>query len=249
MKHPIRRRLMYLGFHELRVVAQRLPFEWAQAVGRALGTLAYHVLSVQRRLTEEHLALALGAALTRQQRRQTARTMFRNLGQNMMEWLVLPKLSMEAIRQLVTCDGVEHLRTALSKGNGAIMVTAHFGNWELISIYLRGLGFEGGVLARRLRYPEYESYLTTMRQARGVSTLVRGSLKEVAKLLRANQIVGVLPDQDVDSLDGIFVDFFHRPAHTPIGPAALSLMTGAPIVPCFIRRTGRRFQLIIEPAL
>ena len=249
MKHPIQRRLMYLGFHSLRVFAQCLPFEWAQAIGRAVGSLACHLLSGQRRLAEEHLALALAGSLTPEQRHQTVRAMFRNLGQNMMEWFVLPKLSMEAIQQLVGCDGVEHVRAALSKGNGAIMVTAHFGNWELIPIYLRGLGFEGGVLARRLRYPEYESYLTTMRGARGVSTLARGSVKEVAKLLRANQIIGVLPDQDIDSLEGIFVDFFHQPAYTPVGPAALSLMTGAPIVPCFMKRSGGRFHLIIEPAL
>jgi KDO2-lipid IV(A) lauroyltransferase len=174
---------------------------------------------------------------------------FLNLGQNMMEWLLLPKLSMGEIQRMITSQGVEHLRQALSQGNGAIIVTAHFGNWELIPLYLKSLGFEGGVLARRLRYPEYESFLITMRGARGVPTFARGSVKAVAKLLRANQIVGMLPDQDVDSLEGVFVNFFGHPAYTPLGPAALSLTTGAPILPCFIIREGARFRLVIEPSL
>ena len=109
------------------------------------------------------------------------------------------------------------------------------------------MGFEGGVLARRLRYPEYESFLISMRGAKGVPTFVRGSVKEVARVLRANQIIGILPDQDIDSLEGVFVNFFGHPAHTPVGPAALSLMTGAPILPCFMIREGATFRLIIEP--
>jgi LPS export ABC transporter protein LptC len=53
----------------------------------------------------------------------------------------------------------------------------------------------------------------------------------------------------VDSLEGIFVDFFGRPAHTPLGPAALSILTGAPIVPCFLIREGPHFRLVVEPPL
>ena len=167
-----------------------------------------------------------------------------------MEWLVLPRLSAGAIQQLIDSEGVEHLRRALARGNGAIALTAHFGNWELIPIYLRSLGFEGGVLARRLRYPEYESFLISLRGMRGIPTFVRGgSLKEVAKLLRANQIIGMLPDQDIDSVEGTFVTFFGHPAYTPLGPAALSLMTGAPILPCFLIREQDRCKLMIEPPI
>ncbi len=249
MKHPIRRRFMYLGFQGLRALIQWLPLGVARALGRWLGLLAYAILPGQRRLTEAHLSYALGETLTSTQRRRIACDMFRNLGQTAMEWLVLPRLSEADLQRLITSEGVEHVRQALARGHGAILVGAHFGNWELVPLYLRSLGFEGAVLARRLRYPEYESFLITLRSSRGVATFARGSLKDVAKLLRSNQLFGILPDQDVDSLEGVFVNFFGHPAHTLIGPAALSLMTGAPILPCFMIREGARFRLVIEPAV
>lgn len=249
MKHPIRRRIMYLGFQALRVSAQALPLPAAQAVGAALGTAAYYFIGSQRRLAHQHLAYALGPSVSPSLRRRIARGVFVNLGRNMMEWLQVPKLSTADLQQLISAEGIDHIRETLKQGNGALMVTAHFGNWELIPLYLRSLGFEGAVLARRLRYPEYESFLISMRGAKGVTTLARGAAKDVAALLRANQLIGLLPDQDIDSLDGVFVDFFGQPAHTPIGPAALSVMTGAPIIPCFLRRDGRRFRLSVEPPL
>lgn len=238
---------MYLGFQGLRAVALLLPLGAAQVLGRAIGRLAYWLLPGQRRLTLTHLEQAFGASLEPGRRVRIARGVFENLGQNIMEWLLLPKLSQQALQRQVACEGLEHLREALRKGSGVIGITAHFGNWELIALYLSSLGFEGAVLARRLRYPEYESFLVTLRAQRGVPTLARGSVKEVAKVLRANHIVGMLPDQDIDSLEGIFVDFFGHPAYTPVGPAALSVMTGAPIVPCFLLREAGGYRLMIEP--
>ena len=156
MKHPIRRRFLYLGFQTLRALVRWLPFGLARAVGRHLGRLAYVVLPAQRRLTLAHLEFALGDALTSSQRRRIAQRVFMNLGQNVLEWLLLPRLSTKALQQLVISEGVDHVRQALAKGDGAIIVTAHFGNWEFIPLYLKSLGFDGAVLARRLRYPEYE---------------------------------------------------------------------------------------------
>ncbi|MBI4342396.1 MAG: LPS export ABC transporter periplasmic protein LptC [Candidatus Omnitrophica bacterium] len=240
---------MYLGFQGLRAAVQWLPLPAARAIGRFLGLVTYGLLGSQRRLTLRHLEFALSQELSSAQRRRVARGVFVNLGQNVMEWLLLPRLSTQQLQRLMTGEGVDHFRQALERGNGAIALTAHLGNWELIALYLKSLGFDGGVLARRLRYPEYESFLIGLRGARGVPTFARGSVRDVATLLRANQIIGILPDQDTESLDGIFVSFFNHPAYTPVGPAALSIMTGAPIVPCFLVREGATFRLVVEPPL
>jgi len=240
---------MYLGFQGLRACAQTLPLRAVRLVGATLGLTAYGFLRGQRRLTQTHLVHAFGETLSPAERRRIARRVFWNLGQSALEWLWLPRLSCDELKRLVTSEGVEHLRRAIANGKGAIIITAHFGNWEIIPLYLRSLGFEGGVLARRLRYPEYESFLISLRGAKGVPTFTRGSFKEVATLLRANQIIGILPDQDMDSLEGVFVNFFGHPSYTPVGPAALSLLTGAPLLPCFLIREGERFRLVIEPPI
>ncbi|MDP3722229.1 MAG: LPS export ABC transporter periplasmic protein LptC [Candidatus Omnitrophota bacterium] len=247
MKHPIRRRLMYLGFQGLRGVGRVLPLGVARALGRGLGVLAYGLLGSQRRLTGEHLHQAFGETLSPAQRRRLGLRVFVNLGQTVMEWMALPACSTRRLHQLITCEGLVHLRQALARGRGAILVGAHFGNWELIPLYLRSRGFDGAVVARPLRYPEYDAFLMELRGSQGVTTLARGAMKDAVRLLRANHLLGIVPDQDVDSLDGLFVPFFGRPAYTPLGPAALSLLSGAPMLPCFIIREGRRFRLVIEP--
>lgn len=240
---------MYLGFQGLQVLAERLPLGAVLAIGKGLGTLAYVLLGRYRRLAMAQLKLSLDPTTSASRIKAITRGVFQNLALNVVEWLRLPRYSNRDVQNLITCDGIEHIRNAMKKGNGAIVVSAHFGNWEMIAVYLSTLGFQGGVLARRLRYPEYESFLLSMRGDKGVPTIARGGLKDVARLLRANQIIGLMPDQDVDSLEGVFVNFFGRPAYTPVGPAALSVMTGAPIIPCFMLREGNRFRLKIEPPI
>ncbi len=225
---------MYLGFQGLRALAERLPLRVVLAMGRGLGSLAYVLLGRYRRVAMEQLKQSLDPTTPPSRLKAITRGVFQNLSLNVVEWLRLPRYSNKDVQDLITCEGIDHIRNALKKGNGAIVVSAHFGNWEMIPVYLASLGFQGGVLARRLRYPEYESFLLSMRGDKGVPTIARGEVKDVARLLRTNQIIGVMPDQDVDSLEGVFVNFFGRPAYTPLGPAALSLMTGAPIIPCFM---------------
>jgi KDO2-lipid IV(A) lauroyltransferase len=249
MKHPIRRRVLYVLFKLAQAAACWLPLAWLRAIGRALGQTAGICLPAQRRLIDQHLSFAFGDSLSAQERRHIAKGVFLNLGQTFMEWLGMPKLSVKAMQDLITVEGLEHLQAALSRGHGVLACSAHFGNWELISPYLKSLGFEGALLARRLRYPEYESFLISMRAQKGVPTHERGSVKDVARILRENRIIGFMPDQDTEGLEGIFVDFFGHPAYTPAGPAALSLMTGAAIVPCFMIREGAGFRLVITPAV
>ena len=193
-----------------------------------------------------HLRYALGPSVSDWTCHRVARGAFINLGKNALEWLVLDRLSPSRIRRLVEVQGLPHLERALQKGRGVIALSAHFGNWELLAITLASRGFDGGVLARRLRAPEYERFLWTMRANKGVDTFARGSVTEVARLLRANQVIGMMPDQDIDNLEGVFVDFFGHPTYTPVGPAALALMTGATILPCFLVRAGRRFRVHLE---
>ena len=248
-KRPILRRLMWIGFHGLRALVLCLPYGLAQWLGAVLGQLGYWALWSCRRLTLQHLAEALGGDTTPRQRRRIARRLFRHLGMNFVEWLSLPKLDARNIRRHVDAPGaVERVRAALAQGRGVIMLSAHLGNWELLADYFGLTGeFRGGVVARRLRYPEYEAFLTQARRVKGVETFDRdASFRDLLRRLRDNQCIGILPDQDVDSVDGVFVDFFGRPAYTPVGPVALALAGGAVLLPSYIVREGRRHRIIID---
>ena len=243
------RRLLYGLFVIARILLPLLPLWVIRQLGQGLGTLACVCLRRERARTWEHLEQAFGQHHGAAERRRIASRVFQHLGMNGLEWLASPKFTAAMLQRLIRVHGMEHVQQAITDGKGLIFLSAHFGNWELLAAYFGSLGLRGGVVARRLRYPEYEDWLIAMRRAHGVETFLRdASFKELVRRLKAGECIGLMPDQDVDSIDGIFVDFFGRPAYTPTGPAALALLTGAALLPSYIVRGAHgRCDIYVEP--
>jgi KDO2-lipid IV(A) lauroyltransferase len=87
-----------------------------------------------------------------------------------------------------------------------------------------------------------------MRERMGMKILYRDdSMRSMIRCLQANEFLGILPDQDVRRIGGIFVDFFGRPAYTPVGPALLALATGAPLLVARDVRDGGRHRVMTDP--
>ena len=151
-------------------------------------------------------------------------------------------------------EGLNKLRRELEgelkKGRGVILLTAHFGNWEMLALTTRVKGYPGSAIGRRLYFHKYDQYLNSLRKIHDVNVIYRDqSPRSILKVLRAGKIIGMLADQDVDSVEGVFVDFFGRPAYTPIGPAALAMASGASIVPAFMVRieSDKHVMMIDKP--
>ena len=72
------------------------------------------------------------------------------------------------------------------------------------------------------------------------------SPRKILKVLKENRIVGIVADQDVESVEGVFVDFFGHPAYTPAGPAALARASGASLIPVLIMRENGKHSLVVE---
>ena len=102
------------------------------------------------------------------------------------------------------------------------------------------------MVGRRIYYEPYNRWIVNLRQAVGLRTVYRSeSARKILQVLSRNEAVGLLPDQDIDSLRGVFVDFFGRPAYTPVAPVRLALASGAPIVANFlIREPGDRYRFV-----
>jgi len=216
-----------------------LPLWLAMPLGEAAGTLAWMVSRRLRGLAGEHLDIAFGDSLSAGDRRRLIRRVFLQLGRSAAEVLVTRRIGVDAFAKArVTVEGVENLRNSLDGGKGAIALAAHFGNFEMLAA-VTARSFDLRVVGRTKREEDPIGIIEEARERFGLVTLPQTQPRALLRALRQNAIVGILPDQDVDRLDGIFVPFFGRDAYTPTGPAAVSLATGAPMVPCFIRREGR----------
>ena len=225
-----------------------LPRSAALVLGRFFGQLAYYGVSRHRKRTLDNLRRVFGKGKSEAEIRSLAKQVFEHLAMTSVEVLQFPKLDPEKAAKLA--DAEEAFRVydeLLREGKGVISVTAHIGNWELLAGIVCMKGYQGGVIARRIYYEPYNEWIVRLRKSIKVSTIYRDqSSREILEILKRNEIVGILPDQDIDSLSGIFVNFFGRPAYTPVGPVKLALVGGAPIVSNFlIRKSDGRYRLVV----
>jgi KDO2-lipid IV(A) lauroyltransferase len=234
----------------LAAVAVRIPYATALGMGRALGRSLYG-LGVRRQVVHENLRLAF-PEWDAVHLRRTARGCYSVWGMTLVDYLRIPRLrSAEDWAEMMgPIAGLEHVARARRAGKGVILLSGHFGNFELMGAAVAAAGHPVQFLVQAQANARLERLLDARRAALGVGVIDRGSqLRGAMRALRANGCVALAGDQDARGR-GVFVDFFGRPSSTPVGPAALSLRTGAPIVMGFaVRGADGRHRGTILPAL
>jgi KDO2-lipid IV(A) lauroyltransferase len=167
------------------------------------------------------------------------------------EFFSLPSITKENVHQWVELEGLEYYQAAIAKGKGALSIVAHFGNWELMTIavplYLQPMH----IVYRPIDSPVIDNMVEYVRTMHGNELIPKGgSGKRIMELLQEKQIIGILSDQNVAAYEGVFVDFFGRPACTGVGLAVMAMRSGAPVVPAFMaRQKSGKYKLILKPAM
>lgn len=231
-------------------VVRRLPQSVAIRIGHGIGWLAFRVDARHRRITLENLA-ATFPELPAQERARIARGVFGHFGRKLLELLRFSGLPADRKLAAVEFAGIEHVEAALARGRGALIVTGHFGFWELHAL-AHGLRLGSmAVVARALDNPLLDGMLIELRGGTGNIVIDRqGGLRRILRALHANQCVAVLIDQHILSADAVKVDFLGRPAATTSAVAVLALRTGAAVIPAFsLPLNDGRYRLIYERPL
>jgi len=224
-----------------------LPRRVSMALASFLGAVAFRVLPKYRDIAARNLEEALGVSPS--ESAYIARGVFRNLARNGVDWIKCARMSDGDIIALVSeAKGMENIEKVSSRGKGMILLASHFGNWELITSYLSLRGVDGSVIGRRLYFHKYDELINSVRKRFGTGVIYRDeSPKKILKVLKSGRALGILADQDVDTVDGVFVDFFGKAAYTPTAPVKLAMASGADIVPVFmIRKSDNTFRFVAE---
>jgi Kdo2-lipid IVA lauroyltransferase/acyltransferase len=243
----LRHRFEHLAVAAVIGVLRLLPMRAVLAAGTVLGR-AFHALDGgHRRLAIGNLQAAFPLQ-SRQQSAVIARRMFEHFGQLLMVLLKFSTLGPPDMLAHVEFEGEERVRAAHAQGRGVLLVTGHFGFWEINALVHSLVLQPISVLARPLDNPILHQLLEQVRTSTGNSVIYRrGAIRRVLRALAANQAVAVLIDQHMQSADAVYVDFFNRPAATTSALAALALKTGAPVVPVFaLPLPGGRFRMVYE---
>jgi len=192
----------------------------------------------KRELMLDLMYQALGGDLSEKALAELQAGAYRHMGRTVVEFLRLPSLRPEQIAALVRLEGEELLRQAIAHGKGVIILTAHFGNWELLGARLAQVFGPGKfyVIAQPQREARLTQLMDKVRAGKGVQVIPRGkAARETLQVLRQGAGVGILLDIDVKE-QGILVDFMGQPAATATSVAAFALRTGAAVVPVFAQR-------------
>lgn len=242
--HPVGERFrrfrhdaLYFPLRALFGAGSRLPLAVVRGLCAQLGLAALGFPSREWRRAADHLALAfpeLEGAARRRLLRRCALHFGRTLGEVVWLWRARP----EQVAALCSITGIEHLERALDGGRGAVLITGHCGNWELLNARLGVAGVPMTIAVRELFDPRLDTLITALRARFGTAVVPRGSTagRRLAQALLGNRVDGLLIDQDIRGIPGVFVPFFGRPAWTPSGAATLALRAGCATVPAFVHR-------------
>ena len=216
-------------------------------------SLYFRLVIRYRRKMEENLEIAFGSSLEDQEIERITNEVAENIGSHFAETVITTTSKRETILAKIGIEGIENLERALSQGKGVVGVSAHLGNFTVLSIKMIREGYPFNMLIRDPDSPEIVKLFRKLQKQQGGHYISinkwREALREILGCLRKNEVVCFLNDERKKGSD-VEVDFFGKTALTATGPAVISLKTGAPIVPIFIARTGEDAHTIfIEPQL
>lgn len=245
--------VLYTCFRALARLTQALPRRVGLAIGTAFATLVYGLyrLTPVRGFVQRNLKGAFPEA-TPAELNALALAHVRQLTRAIVELLRLPLLTAETLEDLARLEGWENLEAARASGRGAVLLTAHFGNWELLGAAVALKGVPLHVLVQPASQDAFDRLFREFRGAVGVSSWNNAgaaSLRPVLRALARNEVLGLLADQHGEAQDAI-VKFFDHPVSAPTGAFFFARRTGAAVVPAFaVRQADGTHVLHFEPAL
>lgn len=234
-----------------RWIISRLPYPVFRILTPFFVAIGQPLIKRKKSIVLENLHTAFGGEKTEQEINSILGRYFDTIGFGMIELIYFLDRP-EKIIEKVTIEGKENLDEALNKGQGVILLSAHFGDFILMYLRMALAGYKTNCIMRRMKDKQFEEYISDYLNKNGVQKIYslphRQCVVHSLKSLHDNQILFILLDQNYGEDGGVFVDFFGRPAATATGPVVFSYRSGAPILPIFIVRDGAagRHKIIID---
>lgn len=215
----------------LGIISKLLNIRSRGLLGIIIGDILRTIGPSRRKITYENISNAFPEK-SKKWVKKILKESYRNLGITLVELLALEKIHKDGVEKYIKYDNIELIDELYSKGNGLILLSGHFGNWEL-------LAFSAGILSKAditiIVKPQKnyiaDRYLNKLRILGGNSIVsMYNSARTIIKILKEGKAIALLADQSATEDKDIYVDFFGKPAATYETPAALALKFKAPII-------------------
>jgi Kdo2-lipid IVA lauroyltransferase/acyltransferase len=242
-------RLEFFFYRLVRATSRVLPFGLLQKLGATAGVLFLLVSSRRRRIVLRNLAhvFPVRSRAARWWVAVRCAAHFGRIGFDLVKW---SHASQATLDRRVEIEGLDHLRGAVARGKGTFVLSAHFGHWEVIALWLSCHGFRQAEVHRPLDNPRLEAELSAARTRFGNTLIPKdGGLKGMLRTVRANGLVDILIDQKAQPEYCVTVDFLGVPTPVVKTLAALVLSTKAAVVPVFSYPSGSNYRIVVQPPI
>ncbi len=210
-----------------------LPWAWIYPLGKRLGTVAFEHSPVKQQVLYHNLA----TLKSDEEKKSVAQKIFQNYATYYLEILKIGPHSKNWFSQNLKVEGIQHLTKALKLGHGAIVITAHFGNWDLAGFALVLQGFKVAAVAEKLNPPSLFRWFCKIRKAMGMQVIGLDSQtnRRCFAHLKENGVLALVADRDLTK-NGLPLPFMGQVVSLPKGPAQLALRSGAAVLPGYLIR-------------
>lgn len=239
---------LWLGFGLLRLLII-LPYRWLLLLGGLLGQLMYLTIPRRRRIAATNIRLCF-PALSASEQQALVKASFRESGISLFEIGLSWWGSHRQLQRLCRIEGLQHLDAARQQGKGVILLSAHFSCLEIGGRLLaRHTPFY--VMYKYHRNPLFEAMMKHSREGYYLGAIERSDARSLIKTLKADHACWYALDQDFGTINAVFAPFFGIQAATLTATSRFARITGAAVVPFFVRRCedGSGYQLTLLPAL
>jgi len=242
-KKKFERAMVRLAYYFFIWLFSILPYPAIKAMTGGLLWTAYFLLRRMRLTAMSTLTIAFGREKSAEELKKICKDCFYNSGRGAIElgaFIARPAL----IKETFTFDkqSRENLDAAFKEGRGVIGISAHFGNFPMMLLYLAQMGYPANAIIRPSRDEIIEKDFQAARSRLGLKTVHsyprEACVAQSLKALRDKELLVVLLDQNTGSKSGVYVDFFGQKAGTATGPIIFAMRTGAPLLPIFTLRNG-----------
>ncbi|HOX07158.1 MAG TPA: lysophospholipid acyltransferase family protein [Planctomycetota bacterium] len=240
----------YLLYRLASLASNLLPRAAGNWVALRAADLCYLSWRSVRQAVRANLRTILGPDASEAHLRYQTLWTFRCFGKYMAEFVGNRRYDASFIDRCVTFRGIEHFDAARRAGRGAVLVSAHLGNWELGGAAMSCRGTPVLAIVQPHPNARVHRFFMSQRESLHYRVLPVGAAAlPILRHLRSNGIVALLGDRPYGE-EGVVVDFCGRPALFASGPARLALATGTPMIPAFVlRRYDDSFTIVLEPPI
>jgi Kdo2-lipid IVA lauroyltransferase/acyltransferase len=240
--------LIYLGYKFVEFLAFITPYPVTYFIADTTATILFFCGKYVD-ILKKNVSLALDIDINDKKTTMIAWKIYITWYRNIADFLKLPRISNEKFKKRVEIHGLENLREALEKGKGAVLFSAHMGNFEWAGCRIAVEGFKVTGVGLERPYKKTNLFFENRRRPRGMETIYANKRDlNIFRILKNNESLAMPTEFDPLKTARKY-DFFNQKAYIPSGPVELALKTGAELIPSFTWRKDKynHYHEICEP--